>query len=239
MFPPTPPSSSHRRDKDKENKFFEGPSTRSVTWDDEPEIHTLSTPLKPHTIPSKRRPSARHSILKKSNLNAVHLVPIDPKQRQYTPEPNEILRNGDYLTRPLSQIISVQDPNSAESLATLIEGYHLLAARLRSANAELAESDSSWPLFEPLRQNTEAFVAAVIRDLGRALVDPLSLFPVAMEKATKFVLPSPEKSPTRKKDGMTGEQVKYARDLCTTCHSVIRALSVILALPGFYKFFDG
>jgi len=161
------------------------------------------------------------------------------KQRQCTPEPSEILRNEGYLTRPLNLIFSVQDPNSLESLAALIEGYNVLAARLRSATTESTDGDSDWPLFVPLRQNTEAFVDAVIRDLGRALVDPLSSPSVPEEEMPKFILPSPEKSPTRKKDGMTGEQVKYARDLCTTCHSAIRALSVILTLPRFYKIFEG
>ena len=240
MLLPTPPSSSHRRDKDKENRFFEArPSTRSVIWDDQLEIHCLSTPLKPLTVLSKQRPSAKHSILKRSSQNTTLLVPPDTKRRQCTPEPNEILRNESYLTRPLTQIISVQDPNSSETLAALIEGYNVLAARLRSATIESTDGDSDWPLFVPLRQNTNAFVDAVIRDLGRALVDPLSPSPVSDDEVSKFILPSPERSPARKKDGMTGEQVKYARDLCTICHSAIRALSVILALPGFYKFFDG
>jgi len=242
MSLPTPPSSSHRRDKDKENKFFHAEarhSTRSVVWDDELQIHSLSTPFKAFTVPSKQRPSAGYSILKRSSQNATLQVPTDTKQRQCTPEPAEILRNEGYLTRPLTQIFSVQDPNSSESLAALIEGYNVLAARLRSAITESTDGDGDWPLFVPLRQNTEAFVDAVIRDLGRALVDPLSSSPVPEEETFKFILPSPEKSPTRRKDGMTGEQVKYARDLCTTCHSAIRALSVILALPRFYKIFEG
>ena len=234
MSLPTPPSSSHWRDKAEENKFF-GQVTRSVTWIDEPEIHCLSTPLKMLTICSKQRPSTKHSILKKSTAL---LVPPVVKQRDCTPEPAEILRNEGYLARPVTQIISVQNPDCPASLATLIEGYNVLAARLRSAIAESTDGDSDWPLFQPLRQNTDPLVDAIIRDLGRVLVDPLSLCPAEEEKSICH-LPSPEKSPTRKKGGMTGEQAKYARDLCTTCHSVIRALSVILALPRFYKFFDG
>jgi hypothetical protein len=190
------------------------------------------------TLPvlSKQRPYAKQSILKKSWQNATLLSPPDVMKRQSTPEPSEILRDEGYLTRPLTQIIAVQDPDTPAALAALIEGYNVLAARIRSAIAESTDGDSDWPLFQPLRQNTEAFVGAVVRDLGRALVDPLSS---PEEEKSKFPLPSPEKSPTRKKGGLTGEQVKYARDLCTTCHSVIRALSAILALPGFYKCFTG
>lgn len=235
MSLPTPPSSSHRRDKAEENNFFEL-VTRSVTWIEEPEIHCLSTPLKTLTVCSKQRPSAKHSILKKSTTL---LVPHAAKQRDCTPEPAEILRNEDYLARPLTQIISVEDPDCPASLANLIEGYNVLAARLRSAIAESTDGDSDWPLFQPLRQNTEPFVDAIVRDLGRVFVDPLSFCPVVEEEKSKCILPSPEKTPTRKKGGMTGEQAKYARDLCTTCHSVIRTLSVIFAVPRFYKFFDG
>jgi len=85
-------------------------------------------------------------------------------------------------------------------------------------------------------------VDAIVRDLGRALVDPLSLCtaPEAEEEiVTKCPLPSPKSSPSKKKDGMTAEQVKFARDLCTTCHSVIKALSAVLSSPAIYNVFEG
>ena len=234
----TPPSSSHR--SDKENRFVVEPRPRSVLWVDKHEIHSLSTPLKTVTISSKERPATTRSILKKSDNNSMLALPVGMKQRECTPEPREILTNSDYLTRPLSQIISIDDPNSPTTLSGLIEGYNVLAARLRSGVTESADVDSTWALFEPLRKNTDAFVDAIVRDLGRAFVDPISIIPNNEDDSVpKFSLPSPQKSPVKKKGGMTGEQVKFARDLCTTCHSVIRLLGVILSLPALYNLFEG
>jgi len=239
----TPPSSSHRGDRDKENRFVVAdpvPRTRSVLWVDKHEIHSLSTPLKTAIISSKERPATTRSILKNSNKNSMLTVPGGVKQRECTPEPREILTNSTYLTRPLSQIISIDDPNSSTTLSGLIEGYNVLAARLRSGVTESTDVDSTWALFEPLRKNTDAFVDAIVRDLGRAFVDPVSLMPNNEDESMpKFSLPSPQKSPVKKKGGMTGEQVKLARDLCTTCHSVIRLLGVILSLPALYDLFEG
>jgi hypothetical protein len=229
----TPPSSLRRGDGETEIKFVG--VGRSVAWVDDDEIHSLSTPVKKQTVPSKQRPAATRSILKKVGFLA---VPTDTKQRQVTPEPADILLNQDYLTRPVSQIIAVNDSNGPECLEQLIEGYNVLAVRLRSGVAETTDADASWPLFQPLRKNIEVFVDAVVRDLGRALVDPLLPSSIVEESMTKAFL-SPEKSPVKKKGGMTGEQVKYARDLCTTCHSVIKALAVILSLPALYSLFEG
>jgi len=232
----TPPSSLRRGDGETEIKFVG--VGRSVAWVDDDEIHSLSTPVKKQTVPSKQRPAATRSILKKVEQNGLLGVPTDTKQRQVTPEPADILLNQDYLTRPVSQIIGVNDLNGPERLEQLIEGYNVLAVRLRSGVAETTDADASWPLFQPLRKNIEVFVDSVVRDLGRALVDPLSPLSIVEESMTK-ALPSPEKSPVKKKGGMTGEQVKYARDLCTTCHSVIKALAVILSLPALYSLFEG
>lgn len=238
--PPTPPSSCNKGDREKKLEFaVAGPSTRCVAWVDKVEIHSLSTPVKKQTVLSKQRPAATRSILKKVDWSSFLSVPPDTRQRRVTPEPTDILLDQDYLTRPVSQIIGVNDPNSLESLEQLIEGYNVLAARLRSGVAESTDADASWPLFQPLGKNIDMFVDAVIRDLGRALVDPFSLPSLVEELETKTPLPSPEKSPLKKKGGMTEEQVKYARDLCTTCHSVIKALSVILSLPALYSLFEG
>ncbi|KDR82377.1 hypothetical protein GALMADRAFT_237655 [Galerina marginata CBS 339.88] len=241
----TPPSSSHRSDKDKENKFsapVAGPSTRSVIWATENSIHSLATPPKANTISSKHRPKATKSILKKSSQdNTFLMVPEVTKQRETTPEPADPLVDLHYLDHPVAQILS-NEISDEQSLRELIEGYNVLAARLRACVADSTDADASWPLFQPLRKNTQPFVNAVVRDLARALVDPLSYrTDIAEEDATsvpKFTLPSPEKSPAKKKGGLSAEQVKYARDLCTTCHSVIKVLSVILSVPAIFAVFE-
>ncbi|CAA7269092.1 unnamed protein product [Cyclocybe aegerita] len=238
----TPPSSSHRSDRDKENKFLlpiAGPSTRTVAWASKNSFHLLSTPPKPPP-PSKQRPEAPKSILKKPNLNAFLSLPVDTgKEREVTPEPSDPLVNLHYLNHPVEQILSTTNEDGKEPLGKLIEGYNVLAARLRASVSDATDADASWPLFQPLRKNAPALVSAIVRDLGRALVDPLAGAPASEEECLpKFTLPSPQSSPAKKKGGMTAEQVKYARDLCTTCHSVIRLLNVVLSLPAIYTVFQ-
>jgi hypothetical protein len=81
--------------------------------------------------------------------------------------------------------------------------------------AETTDADSSWPLFQPFRQNAQSLVDAIIRDLGRALVDPMSRRS-AQDDATdcpKFTLPAPQSNFVKKKGGMVAKQVNYVRDL--------------------------
>ena len=248
MSLPTPPGSSHR--SEKENFKFSisvplaGSSTRSVVWALENSIHSLATPIKNISLSSKHRPGAAKSILKASsqNTSSTLFVPVT-KQREVTPEPADPLVNLSYLETPVQQILS-NGLSEEDPLGELIEGYNVLAARLRATVAETTDADASWPLFQPLRKNAQSLVDAIIRDLGRALVDPLSRRSASSGQddasdCPKFTLPSPQSSPVKKKGGMTAEQVKYARDLCTTCHSVIKLLSVVLSTPAIYNVFQG
>lgn len=160
-----------------------------------------------------------------------------------TPEPADPLVNLSYLEHPVSIILKGADA----SLRDLIEGYSVLAVRLRTSVTDSTDADASWPLFQPLRKNREAFVDAVVRDLGKALVNPASVMPCTEEVVDewlkdeehlpKFSLPSPRSSPVKKR-GMSAEQAKYARDLATTCLSVIRLLSVVLSTPAIYSVFE-
>uniref|UniRef100_A0A8H7XPF0 Telomere-associated protein Rif1 N-terminal domain-containing protein n=1 Tax=Psilocybe cubensis TaxID=181762 RepID=A0A8H7XPF0_PSICU len=241
----TPPNSSHRADKEKENKYpapVAGPSTRSVVWAPQNSIHCLGTPPKSTAISSRHRPNASKSILKKSSKINMLELPAAPKPRDVTPEPSDPLVDLNYLAHPVNLILSNGGPDQTESLADLITGYNILAARLRSGVSDVTDGDASWPLFQPLRKNAQQFVDAVVRDIGRALVDPLLLMASSRDECAmevpKFTLPSPRKSPTKKKGGMTEEQVKYARDLCTTSHSVIKLLAFILATPAVYNVFQ-
>ena len=237
----TPPNSSHRSDKDKENKFSApGPSTRTVIWASQDSFHCPSTPPKDTPGSSKHRPEAKKSILKKSRPNGLSLaVPEIVKQRDVTPEPSDALMDLHYLDHPVSQILAERPHN--KNLSQLIEGYNVLAARLRASVTNATDVDASWPLFQPLRKNAQAVVDAIVRDLGCAFIDPLSpsFHTNADEVLPKVTLPSPNKSPSKKKGGMTEEQVKHARDLCTTSHSVIKLLSFILSVPAVFNVFQG
>ena len=93
----------------------------------------------------------------------------------------------------------------------------------------------------------------VVRDLRRAFVDPMTSEDCPKgdgdipnehwdeeESTLGSALPSPKQSPKKiKKKGMSAEQVKFARDLCTTAHSVIKLLCVMLCFPAIHGVFDG
>jgi len=49
----------------------------------------------------------------------------------------------------------------------------------------------------------------------------------------------PEKSPRKRRCGMDEEQIKYARDLATVSHAVIKFLGLTFTLPAVYNLFDG
>lgn len=120
-------------------------------------------------------------------------------------------------------------------LKDLIQAYNILAARIRTAVLGEAEIDSTLPLFDPLRSNQDLFTDAVIRDLGRVMVDPS----LPKEKRPEVSLPSPRPSPSRKRHGMTEDEVRYARDLATTTHSVVKLLAQLFASPQLCQLFSG
>ncbi|KAK7677755.1 hypothetical protein QCA50_019307 [Cerrena zonata] len=238
---PTPPGTSHR--KEKENRVPEfsepGPSTPRVVWAEKNEYRLFeNSATTDFAVPAsslKRRPSK--SILKATSSFNLAIPFVEEEEREVTPEPSDPLVDLNYLDGPVSRILA---PNA--SLRDLIEAYSILAARIRSSVSDSTDGDASWPLFQPLRKNREAFVSALERDLGRALEDPVERPIINDTSDVEMVrevpmLPSPKDSP-RKKRGMSAEQVKYARDLCTTCHSVIKLLGIIFTLPAVCSLFS-
>lgn len=231
----TPPSTSHR--SDKENRFQTASRSR-VVWSQHHQIHDLTVSPKPLKSSSANRSPPVKSILKKSSYPLLPL--LDVKAREDTPEPEDPLMDLHYLEGPVFTILS--------PLATMLElneAYGRLMARLRAAVLGSTDADASWPLFQPIRQCKAEFVAAVVRDLRRALEDPAEKFPNQVQEGVTECdakaassLPSPKHSP-RKKKGMSAEQVKYARDLCTTSHSAMKFLALVMGLPAIYKLFTG
>ncbi|KAH7921313.1 hypothetical protein BV22DRAFT_1132369 [Leucogyrophana mollusca] len=231
---PTPPGTSHGRDK--ENRVLGS----RVAWSQQNQYFIITNSPKTRGKPppaSKGLPTK--SILKHSAQ--VLLAVPEENQREVTPEPEDPLVNLTYLANPVSQILS-PDP----TLRELIEAHSILAARIRSAVAGNTDADASWPLFQPLRKNTQALTDAMVRDLGRALVQPTTCdadvedeasAPRDDEEDIPCLLPSPKSSPKKKKQGMSAAQVKFARDLCTTSHAVMRLLSAVFTLPAVYKVF--
>jgi hypothetical protein len=233
MSLPTPPSTSHR---DKENRL---PHGSRISWSQHNEYClATSPPPKQPPKPSGSRSPPTKSILKKSSYVPLPFADesdneMCKKQREVTPEPADPLTNLSYLANSVDLIVASDD---ASSLRDLIQAYSVLSARLKGAVNGTTDADASWPLFQPLRRHRDAVISAFIRDLGRALVDP---GPADAEgEGRRVLLPSPQSSPKKKK-GMSAEQVKYARDLCTTSHAVIKLLAVVFTLPAIYRVFTG
>ena len=179
------------------------------------------------------------SILKRTALD--DLPPLEP-EREVTPEPADPLTNLEYLVTPVSKIVA-----TTSTLRDLIEAYSILAARLRACVTGVTDADASWPLFQPLRKHRNQLVASMIRDINRALEDPKTS-PLAPELNAENIpidpellfsgLPTPQ-SPRPKKKGMSAERVKYARDLCTVSHSVMKLLAATFSFPAIYQVFTG
>lgn len=231
MSLPTPPNTSHR---DKENRL---PPGSRISWSQQNQYHYLSTSPSPKQAP---RPSGSRSPPPKSILKKTShiLLPFEDEnetwQREATPEPADPLADLEYLASPVATIVASGDV----PLRQVIEAYSVLTARLKGAVTGETDADASWPLFQPLRRNAGAIVDALVRDLGKALIDPGT--PVLVEhEEERVLLPSPKSSPTKKKGGMTAEQVKYARDLCTTSHAVMKLLAIVFTLPAVYRVFTG
>lgn len=236
MSLPTPPGTSHR---DRDIRL---PGSR-VAWSQQNQYFLISNSPK-GTVPLPRHLEyPARSILKKASQTFLPVPEEDT--REVTPEPEDPLADLTYLAWPVTQITNPQS-----SLRNLIEAYSILHARIRAAVTDSTDGDASWPLFQPLRKNTPAFVDAVIRDLGRALQEPEVVMvqdddPPAPEyteecdmEEPRSLLPSPRKSPKKKKKmGMSAAQVKNARDLCTVTHVVLRLLSIIFTLPAVYQLF--
>lgn len=227
---PSPPSTSHREEKENRRIFAQLPR---VSWSDENQIHPLSSSLSLTNL----RPTASHELPVKSILRKPSKFPFaDIRQeveREVTPEPDTPLFNSSYLSGPVSRIVMID-----ACLKDLIQAYNILAARIRTVVlAQAAEIDSTVPLFDPLRFNQDLFADAVVRDLGRVMMDPS--LPKDKENRPEVSLPSPRPSPSRKRHGMTEDEVRYARDLATTTHSVLKLLAQLFASPQLCQLFSG
>jgi hypothetical protein len=230
----TPPRSR----SDKENRRAAQSKRSRVEWSQVNEYHSVTSPSSTKKIAasaSKELPP--RSILKQTSYPILPFL-LPESERQVTPEPGDPLSDLHYLDRPVNKILA-----ECSTLPDLIEAYFVLTARLRAAVKETTDRNCSWPLFQPIRKRRLAFVDSVIRDLGRALVDPMEMEgndqsgrPVPEPSSS---LPSPEKSPRKRRCGMNEEQAKYARDLATVSQAVIKFLGLVFTIPAIYGLFDG
>lgn len=231
MSLPTPPHTSQRGAK--ENRSLRSGSSR-VEWASQDQYHPLSSPSR---IPEIRRALVDHptkSILKRTSP-IQHSSPLpDSNEREETLEPSSPQSDSHYLQYPISIII-----NDASTLLELNTAYSTLGSRLRATVDESLNPDSEWPLFQPLREHSDKVMRALTRDVVRARENPISDNDNGDDEI-KVSLPSPQKSPRKKKKGgMTANQVRHARDLCTTTHCVLKLLGFVFTQPAICGIFSG
>ncbi|KAJ7486049.1 hypothetical protein B0H11DRAFT_2016731 [Mycena galericulata] len=225
----TPPNTGHR---EKENRV--PLSGAHVIWSPNNQYRTITPiPQVPSTTSASKSLPTK-SILKKRSEVLLPLVNVF--QRETTPEPSQPKFDPTYLSSPVSTIT-----DASASLEDLIRAYSVLAARIRAHITLTTDSDASWPILEPLRKHRVALQEAIVRDLERCLIDPETMVQTPedieeeaclREQPAPILLPSPKSSPKKKKKGTTAKKAKYGRDLCTTCHSVIKLLAVVFTLPA-------
>ncbi|CAK5284063.1 unnamed protein product [Mycena citricolor] len=237
----TPPHTAHR---EKENRVATL-GRFHVYWSSQDQVRTINNSIP--TTPTKRelRRLPSKSILKKCPQSALPL--FDTFQRETTPEPSQPASDSNYLSSPVNTII---DPSA--SIEHLIRAYSVLTARVKAHVTLTADRDAPWPILAPLRQNRVMLEKSIIRDLARCLVDPQSMPQTAEdveeeeslrqenreERDIQSLLPSPKRSPTKKRRGTTAKKAKYGRDLCTVCHSVMKLLTTLFTLPAAYNVFN-
>ena len=188
------------------------------------------------------------------------LSPLDRRPREMTPEPENALQQPTYLLSPVKMMVGsvsaspVPDPFASSNFHDLIEAYCILNSRIRSkvldprsaATADALASHTTttgspstpyYPAFEPIKDNIDVIVAALKRDISRALDDPLvlaaqyTMSPLASD-ASPFSSEPSDPEPGKRK-GMNEHQVKLARDLHSVSQSALKLLATLFSLTSF------
>ncbi|GJJ10511.1 hypothetical protein Clacol_004737 [Clathrus columnatus] len=241
---PTPPRSSQ---KDKENRP-PTPVTPAnsqqrvlrIAWSQENLHHTYSTEIR--TLPSSSSLKGPNKpILKKVDVPLMDLSSPCQRSRYITPEPADPLHQADYLRSPISTLLASLKPENISSitLIDLVEAYTELLRRLKSRGPSLFELYGPIPALNILRENSEPLARAFRRDIERALTDPQAAFN-SNELLSSEDLPwsSPSSMGSIKKRGFTEQEIKYARDLCSLCHSALRCFSTFAVVPALFSVFS-
>lgn len=188
------------------------------------------------------------------------LSPLDRRPREMTPEPENALQQPTYLLSPVKTMVGsvsaspVPEPFALPNFHDLIQAYCILNSRIRSKvldprSVAVPDTPASqpttfgspstpfYPAFEPIKDNVDVIVAALKRDISRALEDPLvlaaqfAMSPTASD-ASPFSSEPSDPEPGKRK-GMNEHQVKLARDLHTVSQSALKLLATLFSLTSF------
>ncbi|KZO97164.1 hypothetical protein CALVIDRAFT_597874 [Calocera viscosa TUFC12733] len=191
----------------------------------------------PYYAPS---PSLSHShrfplkgILKPPRMcNAMDTDALDPPSSSPPEEaPSAPIADPHYLQAPLNTLLRSLASTGAGADADqptthdLTEAHAVLLARLKHARHLLP------PALEPLHSSRAPFLAALSRDVARALSSPY------VPCSSSDDLPSPSPAPGGKR-GVSEEEIVRARDEIALCHGAIKLCAVVLLQPGVHGLFS-
>lgn len=152
----------------------------------------------------------------------------EPEIRHATPEPeDDPLTHESYIVSPLKVIVASLDTMPL-TLRDLTEAWTVLFSRLRSRFPSDIEEIVA---LKPFMENLDPVLRALERDVGRALVNPITK---TMSDDHTF---GGKQGP--KRGGLTEFEVTYARDLFMLSSASLRFLSLLFWVPQLYKLISG
>ncbi|PVG04283.1 hypothetical protein CPB86DRAFT_778551 [Serendipita vermifera] len=274
----TPPNHNvlQRANKENEQQQLDTPSSllstaskQRVVFSNRNQEHFFA-PILParDTPPSSQEPSK--SILKKRSYDeflADDIFPAQKTERSSTPEPENPPEQPAFLLSPIKTLVQSVAAGQFDDIGDvdihdIIAAYCVLSTRIRSKllplpsgtdnkAAQQSHDETVQPALQPLVEYLDEITSAMIRDINRALEDPIkSSEHLPNETSTGLLSPPPSSPITEgsspvdeadqpeeppKKAGMNEQQVKHARDLCTVAQSAMKLLATLFCFTGLIK----
>lgn len=197
--------------------------TRGVLWASTNSHHNYfdSPSKKPRAATPSGSATLPKPILKRTTQTFAGTPPPLSPPRDVTPAPESPSTSTDYLAGPLKVIV-----NTDASIADQVEAYGKLSLRLRSMAEHITTKGRNLPALQPMLQNASGLIAALKRDISRALEDPRG---------------GDENTPpleTKKRRGMTDDEARHARSLCTSSMAALRFSGLILSSNKLQELFS-
>ncbi|KAH9977578.1 hypothetical protein BJV74DRAFT_860296 [Russula compacta] len=146
---------------------------------------------------------------------------------------NNPLYHSEYLVGPIETIVCSRKALLSGHLShhDITEAYRTLSMRIRQSSCHLCVVSVSFPALDPLRDKGADVVAALRRDISRAL----RIYPwhTSDDPSSRSSGPTAETLGR----GPTTYNTNHATDFSTLCHYALRVLSEILRFPALSSMF--
>jgi hypothetical protein len=183
-------------------------------------------PTHPNKPKSILKPTPSHQI--RSDLrNEASTVSDSTHELLSSPSP---MNDSSYLASPISTLVYSNQPHALEHISAndLREAYTTLLARLRSHTHLLEAVNPPAPALDAIRRKARTVTDVLLRDMGRALVDPFDA-----------LAGYGGSDPSGSQLNLTELQKCTASDSAALCHHSLLLLSYILRYSDMHGCFDG